>query len=54
MITTFRNINKLFVLSLKKGDYDPTRIYFDEHYMPLVEIKYFNALTNKKPFLIRQ
>ena len=33
---TFRNINRLFVLSFKNGDYDPTRNYFDEYYMPLV------------------
>ena len=33
---TFININRLFVLSFKNGDYDSTRNYFDEYYMPLV------------------
>ena len=51
---TFRNINILFVLSFKNGDYDPTRYYFEKYYMPLVEIKDFNALINNKPFLISQ
>ena len=47
---TFRNINRLFVLSLKNGNDDPTRDSFDEYYMPLVEIKEFNALVDNKPF----
>ena len=47
---TFRNINSLFVLSFKNGDDDPTRNSFDEHYMPLIEIKDFHALIDKKPF----
>ena len=47
---TFRNINRLFVLSLKNGNDDPTRNYFDEDYVPLVEIKDFNALIDNKPF----
>ena len=47
---TFTNINRLFGLSFKNGNYDPTRNYFDEYYMPLVEIKYFNALIDNKPF----
>ena len=37
----FRNIKRLFVLSFKNGNDDPTRIFFDEYYMPLVK-------TNKK------
>ena len=41
----FRNINRLFVLSFKNGNDDPTRDSFGKHYMPLVEIKDFNALT---------
>ena len=45
----FRNINRLFVLSFKSGDDDPTRDSFDEYYMPLVEIKDFNALIDNKP-----
>ena len=28
----------------------PTRNYFDEYYMPLVEIKYFNVLVDNKLF----
>ena len=39
---------RLFVLSFKNGDNGPTRDYFDKYYMPLLEIKYFNALINKK------
>ena len=46
----FRNINRLFVLSFKNGNDDPTRYAFDKYYMPLVEIKDFNALINNKPF----
>ena len=47
----FRNINRLFVLSLKNENDDPTRNYLDQYYMPLVEIKDFNALIDNKPFL---
>ena len=46
---TFRNINRLFVLSFKNGDDDPTRDSFGD-YMPLVEIKDFNALIEYKQF----
>ena len=35
----FKNINRLFVLSIKDGYDNPTRNSFDEYYMPLVEIK---------------
>ena len=45
-----RNINRLFVLSLKNGNDDRTRDSFDKYYMPLVEIKDFNALGDNKPF----
>ena len=38
---TFRNINRLFVLSFKNGGNDSTRDSFDKYYMPLVEIKDF-------------
>ena len=48
--STFRNINRLFVLSFKNGNDDPTRNSFDKYYMPLVEIKDFNALVENKPF----
>ena len=47
---TFRNINRLFVLSFKNGNDDPTKDSFDKYYMPLIEVKYFNALMNDKPF----
>ena len=46
---TFRNINRLFVLSFKNCDKDPTRHSFDQYYMPLVQNKDFNALIDKKP-----
>ena len=45
---TFRNINRLFVLLSFKDD--PRRDSFDKHYMPIVEIKDFDALINNKPF----
>ena len=47
---TFRTINGLLVLSFKNGNDDPTRNSFDKYYMPLVEIKDFNALIDNKPF----
>ena len=47
---TFRNNNRLFALSFKNGDDDPTRYSFDQCYMPLVEIKDFSALIDNKPF----
>ena len=47
---TFRNINRLFVLSFKNGDDDPTRCSFDWYYMPMIEIKDFNVLIDNKPF----
>ena len=40
------NNNRLFVLSFKKDNDDPTRDSFD---MPLVEIIDFNALIDNKP-----
>ena len=47
---TFRNINRLFVLSFKNGNDDPTRDSFDKYNIPLIEIKDFNALNNNKRF----
>ena len=41
----------MFVLSFKNGNDDPTRNFFDKHYMPLLEIKDLNALIDNKPFL---
>ena len=46
----FRNINRLFILLFKNSDTDPTRDSFNKYYMPLVEIKGFNALIDNKPF----
>ena len=43
---TFRNINRLFALSFKNGNNDPTRNSFVKYYMPLVE--HFNALIKNK------
>ena len=47
---TFRNINRLFVLSFKNVSNDPTRNTFDKYYMPLVGINYFNGLIENKWF----
>ena len=41
---TFRNSNRLFGFSFKNGNDNPTGDSFDKYYMPLVEIKDFNAL----------
>ena len=49
---TFNSINRLFVLSFKNANDDPTRDSFYKSYMPLVEIKDVNTLINNKPFLI--
>ena len=37
--SAFRNINRLFVLSFKNGDNDPTRYSFDKYYMSLAELE---------------
>ena len=47
---TFKNINKLFVISFQNGDDDPTRNSIDKHYMPIIEIKDFNAGIDNKQF----
>ena len=47
---TFTNINRLFVLSFKNGNDDPTRNYFDKYCKPLVEMKDVNVLIDNKPF----
>ena len=39
----FGNINRLFVLSFKNGKDDPSKNSFDDYYMLLIEIKYFNV-----------
>ena len=47
---TFRNINRLFVLSFINGDNGPTRNSCIKYNMPLVEVKGFNALIDNKIF----
>ena len=47
---TFSNINWFYVFSYKDGDNDPTRNSFDKYYMPLVEMKDFNALIDNRLF----
>ena len=47
---TFTNTNRLFVFLFKNSDNVPTRDYFDDYYIPLLEIKDFNALIDNKPF----
>ena len=42
--------NRLFVFSFKNGNDDPTRNSLNKYYMPLVEIKYFNALIKNEEF----
>ena len=54
-ITTIRNIDKLIVLSFKNDDKESTRTeatikLFTNYYIPLVDIKHFNALFDNKPF----
>ena len=39
--------------SFKNGNDDPNKNSFDEHYMPLQEIKDFKALIDNKPFFDR-
>ena len=47
--STFKIINRLFILSFKNSNDDLTRDSFHKYYMPLAEIKDFNALINNKP-----
>ena len=46
----FMNLNRLFALSFRNGNVDPTRNSFDKYCMPLVEIKDYNALIDNKRF----
>ena len=48
--STFRNINRLFVLSFTNGGNDPIRDSLKKYYMPLAKIKHYNVLINNKPF----
>ena len=41
--STLGNVNRLFLLSSKNGNNNPTRNYFDKYYMSLVEIKDFTS-----------
>ena len=50
---TFRNINRLFVLSFNNDENNPTRSFFNKYCMLLVEIKKFNALIENKTFFDR-
>ena len=44
---TFTNVNRLFVLSFEN---ETDRTSFSEYYVPKVETKDFNVLTDGKPF----
>ena len=44
---TFTNVNRLLVLTFENED---DRTSFSKYYLPKVEVKYFNALTDGKPF----
>ena len=44
---TFTDVNRLFVLSFEN---EKDRTYSSKYYLPKVEIKYFNAITDGKPF----
>ena len=46
-VTTFTKVNRLFVLSFEN---DEDRTFFSKHYVPKVEIKYFNVLIDGKIF----
>ena len=41
-----------FVFSFWNGNDNATRNYFDEYYIPLVEIKDFKALIGNKPLFV--
>ena len=47
--STFRSISRLFVISFKTGQNEPTTNSLVKYYIPLVEIKTFNALIANKP-----
>ena len=50
-LLTFRKINRLFALSFKLGRDISTINSFNRYYLPLAEIKDFNALIDNKTFL---
>ena len=47
---TYMNINRLFVLPFINGVIDPIRGSLIKYYIPLAEIKDFNALIFNKQF----
>ena len=52
---TFTNVNRLFVLSFKNGhgndnENESFRTSLKKYYLPKIEIKDFNILTDGKPF----
>ena len=44
---TFTNVNRLFALSFESEN---DRVSFSKYYLPKIEIKDFNVLTEGKPF----
>ena len=44
---TFTNVNRLFALSFENEN---DRVSFSKYYLPKIEIKDFNVLTEGKPF----
>ena len=48
--STFRNINRLFVLTLKNSNNDPAINSSDSYFMSLLEIKDFNESIDNKSF----
>ena len=44
---TFTNVNRLFALTFENED---GRTSFSKYYVPMVEMKDFNVLTDGKPF----
>ena len=50
-LLTFRKINRLFALSFKLGRDISTINSFNRYYLPLAEVKDFNALIDNKTFL---
>ena len=47
---TFRNVNRLFVLSLSRNNNTDSRDSFSYYYVPNVEIKDFNVLIDGESF----
>ena len=43
----FSNVNRLFVLSFENEE---DKISFSDYYVPIVEIKHYNVITDGKPF----